>query len=336
MDKNQSPQDILNEIFQRAEKPEPAPPPAPPPEQPPEDATPPPPERHRRPSLSVYLAVLFGAAFLVLLAVYFTQRRGNDDAPSREQLLENVQRLEEENKALQRDKESLDQQLEREKRNHLSAEWEQARTLDSMNELTMCAMTDNILNWLERFNNAGDWLMSATLVANCDYLFNEHNPEFAGDPPLPSQAARYLELRETVLHKGACMYLTRTATTEGLENHSSEEDWGGHYKEQPHIGNNKFEEQDLEAARALMPIFVNYPIIPSTAAWHMVEAFQPDSGHIERLSGGAFQPSTAALFEQIKADLLAADYLTEDENGALRQVFVYGTTPGNEILLPVG
>lgn len=77
-------------------------------------------EKNKRSSFYVYLAILFGAAFLMLLLAYFVQQRNNDDAmnnlrstttASRQELLEEIERLEGKNETLQQDKESLETQL---------------------------------------------------------------------------------------------------------------------------------------------------------------------------------------------------------------------------------
>lgn len=81
--------------------------------------TPTPPQRNKPSSFYVYLIVLFGAAFVLLLLAYFIQQRNNDAVQddlrsitaSREELLEDIQRLEEENLALRQDKEALGAQL---------------------------------------------------------------------------------------------------------------------------------------------------------------------------------------------------------------------------------
>ena len=79
-----------------------------------------PPQRNKPSSFYVYLLILFGAAFLMLLLAYFVQRRNNDTALSdlrsttaatRQELLDDIQRLEEENLALRQDKEALDEQM---------------------------------------------------------------------------------------------------------------------------------------------------------------------------------------------------------------------------------
>lgn len=68
------------------------------------------PEKNKRSSFFVYLAVLFGAAFLMLLLAYFVQQRNSETAYSdlqntmnlsREELMEEIQGLEEEKAALE-------------------------------------------------------------------------------------------------------------------------------------------------------------------------------------------------------------------------------------------
>ena len=78
------------------------------------------PGKNKRSSFYVYLAVLFGAAFLMLLLAYFVQRRNNETALSslrssmnlsREELLEEIEGLEEEKQGLLAEKEGLQAQL---------------------------------------------------------------------------------------------------------------------------------------------------------------------------------------------------------------------------------
>ncbi len=79
-----------------------------------------PPQRNKPSSFYVYLAILFGAAFLMLLLAYFVQQRNNDTALSdlrsttaatRQELVEDIQRLEEENLDLVERNEALSVQL---------------------------------------------------------------------------------------------------------------------------------------------------------------------------------------------------------------------------------
>ena len=92
-------------------------PPEPPAETP---SSPPQPEKNRRSSVYVYLAVLFGAAFLMLLLAYFVQQRNNETAQSdlrssfsasRQELLDEIEGLEEEKQELLAEKKALQAQL---------------------------------------------------------------------------------------------------------------------------------------------------------------------------------------------------------------------------------
>lgn len=76
--------------------------------------------RNKRSAFYVYLAVLFGAAFLMLLLAYFVQRRNNETAQSdlrssfsatRQELMEEIEGLEEEKQKLLTEKEALQAQL---------------------------------------------------------------------------------------------------------------------------------------------------------------------------------------------------------------------------------
>lgn len=79
------------------------------------------PAKNKRSSFYVYLAVLFGAAFLMLLLAYFVQQRNNATAQSdlrssfsasRQELLEEIQRLEGEITALHDERDTLEAQLD--------------------------------------------------------------------------------------------------------------------------------------------------------------------------------------------------------------------------------
>lgn len=79
------------------------------------------PGKNKRSSFYVYLAVLFGAAFLMLLLAYFVQRRNNETAInalrstmnlSRDELMEEIQGLEEEKQGLLTEKEALQARMD--------------------------------------------------------------------------------------------------------------------------------------------------------------------------------------------------------------------------------
>jgi len=270
-----------------------------------------PPRKNRTASVFTYLAVLFGAAFLMLLLAYFVQQRNNaaamDDlristAASKEELVENIKALEEENSALKAEQEKLNEELSNQNQN-LKLQTELYRNqAEELNTFARRAELYSSLDHLEQFIDAGDWLMAGVLVEILDGSYSELSPYYKERGLLPSQKARYLELRETVFNKGKCMVM------------ESKTENPGEYIEYPHIGQDIFDEQDLYAARSLASILQFYPTSPDLVS-NFICLSQTD-GSIERLNGGAFKPSTAALYEQVKADMLAAGALRE-ENGKL-------------------
>lgn len=78
------------------------------------------PQKNKPSSMYVYLAVMFGAAFLMLLLAYFIQQRNNDAVQddlrlataSRQELMEDLRRLEEEKEGLETEKETLQAQVD--------------------------------------------------------------------------------------------------------------------------------------------------------------------------------------------------------------------------------
>ena len=85
----------------------------------------------------------------------------------------------------------------------------------------------------------------------------------------------------------------------------------------------------------LWPIFCVYGEgLHSNAAQLLVEFCHPEHQYLKELEGGAFQPSTIELFEQVRADLLAQGFLEENPDGTLSAVsrseeidppIIYGT-----------
>jgi len=278
-----------------------------------ETPPPTPPRKNRSASVFTYLAVLFGAAFLMLLLAYFVQQRNNaavlDDlrmttAASKEELVESIKTLEEENSTLKAEQEKISADLTREKQN-LNQQAELYRNqAERLTDFTRRTTLDNGLNHLERFIGARDWLMAGVLVEMLDGSYNEHNPNYTDRGLLPSQKARYLELRETVFDKGKCMVIEGTATEDPNE-----------YTEYPHIWQDIFDEQDLKAARSLASILSYYPTSLDIVS-NFLCLSQINNVSLERLNSGAFKPSTVALYEQVKADMIAAGALKE-ENGKL-------------------
>ena len=250
----------------------------------------------------------------MLLLAYFLQRRSN---AAQAELLEEVQRLEEENETLQAENEQLAKRLEKEQAH--SAELEQTSAQYWEDYLWEVTWNDhsNLLDCLERFVNAGDYLMASVMIQDIDVMFNRHNVSWDNQYLTPAQERRYLELRDKVLHGGACMYRSWGPTAEGLENHADEEDWGGHYVEAVYIADGVFDQKALDTAGPLSFVFREYAISPEYAAQTIEIEFGPDMGGMEVLNSGAFKPSTVELFEEIKADLLERGYL-EEIDGAPR------------------
>ena len=306
MDENKSPQDFLNEIFEKSREPEP---PIPQPRfEPPggDDPLPaPPPEKSKRSSFYVYLAILFGAAFLMLLLAYFLQRRGN---AAQAELLGQT---EEENAALRAENERLAKRLEKEQARGAELEQTSARYWEDYLWELQWNDHSNLLNCLERFVDAGDYLMASVMIQDIDVMFNRHSAGWNNQNLTPAQERRYLELRDKILHGGACMYRSWGPTDEGLEDHADEEDWGGHYVEAVYIADGVFDQKALDTAGPLSLVFREYAISPAYAAQAIEIEFGPDMGGMEVLNSGAFKPSTVELFEEIKADLLERGYLEE-------------------------
>ncbi len=105
-------------------------------------------KKNKRSSVYVYLAVLFGAAFLMLLLAYFVQQRNNEATISglqsswnlsREELMEENQKLTEEYQRLTEDQSALESQMA-----ELQATYDQE---SSTNRNRQSQLTDQISSW---------------------------------------------------------------------------------------------------------------------------------------------------------------------------------------------
>ena len=292
---------------------------------PPEEKAPPsPPGKNKPSSFYVYLVILFGAAFLMLLLAYFVQRRNNETAISelrstmnlsREQLLEKIETLEKENESLRQDNELLNIRLGQVKEERENYKQQIDERYYTWNDLNNRVAAENALDHLELFVNAKDWLMAGAIIQNYDFYFS---PTVFVSDALPSQAERYLELRETVLGQDI-MILERTAITYEANQDSGDETV--EYYEQPTFRDGLFEEQDVQTAKRLANLLTWYPTHPEQAANALLMNF-PDTDSQDRLNSGAFRPSTVELFEQVKTDL--ENYLEQNEDGAATGVIRYG------------
>lgn len=337
MDEKKPPADILEEIMSRSEKPLPSPVSYPPKfdPPPPEDSPPPAPAAEKPPlaeRLLPWLCALLGGAVLAALVLGFQLFSVNarlDTLTASVGEIQTVDELRKENDRLKTSVQDMvsDQQELLDRKNELEQIRQALEERDA--QLTNRGVYQNALTLLERFNRAGDWLMSGTLVERMNYHFNppDQIEGFEWDVithqyVLPSQRSRYLELREELFDKGGCMV---------MESWQSTGEDGSVYTEQPYIPEGIYKDADRTAAGRLLTTLLCYPTDPSVSAPFLAEYFQPDSRNLARLSAGAFQPSTVELFEQMRSDLLAEGWLEENPDGTLSAVnhgdILYGTQP---------
>lgn len=173
------------------------------------EASPTPPEKNNPSSAYVYLAVLFGAAFLMLLLAYFVQQRNNDAAlddlrmttnASKEELLEEIKQLEAENQDLQNDKAYLDLRLEqiKEERENFRSSYESAnnRAIDEL----IHRYTLEYFWYIDQFMKNKDYPMAAAAVLfQADSLHETWNTQVAINPV---QIEQYEAYRQELIDRG--------------------------------------------------------------------------------------------------------------------------------------
>lgn len=295
--------------------------PAPPQEEPEQEQqdAPPPPQKNKPSSFYVYLAVLFGAAFLMLLLAYFVQQRNNATAmddlrmtsnASREELLEEIEQLERDKDALQKDWERIQNKVNKTNERLKVQEAEASNWMEQYAREAIRCDRAVALSCLERFLNEKDYLMAACVAADCDRLFNPSNGMYVSEPsPLPAQTDWYLELRGQLEDKGHLLiyqyndgsnYTETPAVAQGQEVNATQE-----------------RKDSAISARNLWPIFYYYlKEDPEVAAMLTAGFYNSELGNnFEYLNTKTFQSSTLSLFEQIKADLMEQGWLVETENG---------------------
>ena len=168
------------------------------------EAAAPPDQKHRQSAVYLYLLVLFGAAFLMLLLAYFVQRRSSEDAISdlhnsmnlsREELLDEIRALEEENEALSGEVDRLNDEL---------SHWEGYRE-ESMESIDLWRQLyedslDDLRAWayfweLEQYYQAGDFEKCAgSLLLQTMSQSPYHTPDAAQE--------RYEEIIRAVIDAG--------------------------------------------------------------------------------------------------------------------------------------
>ena len=163
-----------------------------------EDAAPSPTGRkNRRSAVYLYLLILFGAAFLMLLLAYFVQQRSSKTAISdlresmnlsREELLDEIRELKEQNAALNDDLARWQERYE-EKDGEVLDLWNQSYDAQ-----------ERLYSWtsfweLEQYYQAGDLIgCAAVLIIQSQGHFSYHTPDAARE--------RYEEIVQAVIDAG--------------------------------------------------------------------------------------------------------------------------------------
>lgn len=289
-----------------------------------------PPKKNKRSSVYLYLLILFGAAFLMLLLAYFVQMRNSETAMSdlrdsmtlsREQLLAQIDALEEEKGQLQEllqaaatDAAQKDTEIE-ELVQEISTHEQH-----SMRNYWLMELSDT-LAWLERFCADRDWLMAVAIVEEADYLFNPRNVIFSRSPPqsiglnpTAVQTAQWLELREQVIDNAGCLAVAQFFPGGDKDN----------YTERLELHIDDARKDALETARKLFQTLKYYSKAQVYFAAAEVEGYYNSNGSDwEQLNGRYFNSSTLELLEQIKDDLIQQGYLEEAEDGTLSSTTVW-------------
>lgn len=278
-------------------------------------------KRNKRSSVYIYLLILFGAAFMMLLLAYFVQQRSNASTIdelrssmnlSREKLLEQIETLE-------KDKESLRKEISRnnDRANQAQTQYNEAvgevETLQELFQQKAGQLTATVmLGYLERFCGEKDWLMAAILVEKSDPLFNEHNKLFCNEESpytTPVQRARYLELRERVFDNAGCMVMEQFFSAEDQSE----------YTELPYIHSaGLYDDETVNTARTLLGIFQHAALNDyyDISAYYMMTLYLDGVG-LDWLEDSAFQPSTVDLVEQIMGNLSDKGALETHEDGTV-------------------
>lgn len=159
-------------------------------------------EKNKPSSFYVYLVILFGAAFMMLLLAYFVQKHYNETAItdlrntmnlSREQLMEENRQLEEDNLALQKELDSLRTQTESlQKRFDYLSELHVQLQIDSRDQLVSWA---DFWAMAENFR-AGDYKACAGFYKNVS------TPSYYTYATPESAQARYDEIYQFLTEHG--------------------------------------------------------------------------------------------------------------------------------------
>ena len=282
------------------------------------EAAPAPERKNRRSAVYIYLLILFGAAFLMLLLAYFVQQRSNETTISdlrdsinlsRKDLMAQIADLEERNGLLSEDVlAQKNKVLEAEDQIYkLTLELDQEKRVPSLYYYEK--RFAETLAWLERFRAEKDWLMAAVVVQEQDRWFNGKHPYYGiinlGTEADPIQTARWLELRREVSEQLDCLVMEASIPE------------GGEYTERPYLtASGQYDEGTLDTALHLWWIFDGYAQGPEKAEVELI-SFYLYGGSLNSLREGPFQPSTVALLEQIIGDLANQGVLETHDDGTV-------------------
>lgn len=290
-----------------------------------QEGNPPTEKKNKRSSVYIYLLILFGAAFMMLLLAYFVQQRNSETTIrdlrnsmnlSREDLMAEINTLKEEKEKQESTIQAMeDAQKEAEAR---QKELEEENTYYSW--MTESSSLDRekgqMLAWLERFVREKDYLMAAVGIESYNqwYDWNWITPPVGGQPPLPGQQARYRELRQEVLDRSN--YLIAEPNPRATEDNPML--WIT-------LAEDKFGPGEQRAATRLWNIlWYSTNQLDQTA--RDVVSFYDDEELMAALEDGAFRPSTLSLLEQLRDDLIRRGLLNEDGDGKLTMEVLYGDT----------
>ena len=154
--------------------------------------------RHRRSAVYLYLVILFGAAFLMLLLAYFVQQRSNENTISdlrdtmnlsRQELLDEIRELEEQNTALEEQNAEL-QELNELQRTEISEKIDSYDALVTENYAALAAW--NSFWELEQYYQAEDYEnCAALLILHAQGQYRYRTPDSAQE--------RYDEIIQAVI-----------------------------------------------------------------------------------------------------------------------------------------
>lgn len=163
--------------------------------------------KNRRSAVYLYLLILFGAAFLMLLLAYFVQQRSNETTISdlresmtlsREELLAEIKELKEQNDALNEDLDRLNNELDQWQERYEKKDGDAAYFFDEAYDAHIELAAWRNFGVLEEFYLAGDYESCAAVL-----ILQEQSSEIVDRTPGRVWAyERYEEIVQAVIGAG--------------------------------------------------------------------------------------------------------------------------------------